>query len=216
MRILTRIFSLVLLAGLSAETAQALSFTCLRNDGFSESECQVGEAQFSASLSDLGGGQALLTFTNSGPAPSIIADVYIDDDASVITGIASIQNGAGTNFSVGAAPPNLPGGNELSPAFAANFSADANPPTGTNKNGVDPGESVGMVLDLGNGVTFALLENALETGAVRLGIHGQGLGSTGGSESFVSGGGDGAVPEPSAALLFGLGAASVALRQRRR
>lgn len=214
---LTRTLCLAFAAALSAETAQAISFSCLRNDGFSESECLIGEAQFSASLSDLGGGQALLTFANSGPTKSIIGDVYIDDDAGAISGIAGIQNGAGTNFSVGATPPNLPGGNELSPAFSASFSADANPPTGTNKNGVDPNEAVGLVLNLGNGVTFAALEGAIETGSVRLGIHGQGLGSTGGSESFVNGGGgDGAVPEPTAALLFGFGAVTVALRNRRR
>ena len=214
---LTRILCLSFLAALSAEAAQAISFTCVRNDGFSESECQVGETQFSATLSDLGGGQALLTFANSGPQPSIIADVYIDDDASAIAGIASIQNGAGTDFSVGATPPNLPGGNDVSPTFSASFSADANPPTGTNGNGVDPNESVGLVLNLGNGVTFAALEGAIETGGVRLGIHGQGLGTSGGSESFVNGGGgDGAVPEPTAALLFGFGAVTVALRNRRR
>ena len=215
LRWLTGFLGLAFFAGLSAETAQAISFTCLRNDGFSESECLIGEAQFSASLSDLGGGQALLTFSNSGPDPSIITDLYIDDDAGAITGIASIQNGPGTSFAVGAAPPNLPGGNELSPAFSASFSADANPPTGTDGNGADPGESVGLVLDLAGGVSFADLENAIGSGSVRLGIHGQGLGSTGGSESFVSGG-NGVVPEPTAALLFGLGAAGVALRTRRR
>jgi hypothetical protein len=213
---LARISCLSLLAVLTAGAAQAISFTCIRNTGFNESECLIGEAQFSASLTDIGGGQALLTFSNSGPTASIIADVYIDDDAGAITGIASIQNGTGVDFSVGAAPPNLPGGNEVSPAFSASFSADANPPTGTNGNGVDPGQSVGLVLNLGNGVTFAALEDAIETGSVRLGIHGQGLGTSGGSESFVNGGGGGAVPEPGAALLFGLGFATVALRNRRR
>jgi hypothetical protein len=213
-RPLIGILCLGFLAVATAEAAGAISFTCVRNAGFTESECLIGEAQFSAELSDLGGGQALLTFSNSGPTASIIADVYIDDGAGVIGGIASIQNGAGTSFSVGATPPNLPGGNEVSPDFVANFSADANAPTGTDGNGVDPGESVGLVLNLGAGVTFAVLEDAIETGGVRLGIHGQGLGSTGGSESFVSGGG-GAVPEPGAALLFGLGAATVARRHPR-
>jgi hypothetical protein len=216
LRMLTRVSCLSLLAVLTAGAAQAISFTCIRTDESNESECLVGEAQFSAELTDLGGGQALLTFSNSGPTASIIADVYIDDDASAITGIASIQNGTGVDFSVGANPANLPGGNEVSPDFVANYSADANPPTGTNGNGVDPGQSVGLVLNLGNGVTFAALEDAIETGTVRLGIHGQGLGASGGSESFVNGGGGSAVPEPGAALLFGLGFATVALRNRRR
>jgi hypothetical protein len=206
---------LLLAAALVSQAARAVSFTCIRNDGYSESECQIGESQFSASLSDLGGGQALLTFSNSGPLASIIADVYIDDDANAISGIASIQNSTGVQFSVGATPPDLPGGNEATPVFSASLSADADAPTGTGKNGVDPGESVGLVLGLASGVSFADLQAALDAGALRLGIHGQGLGATGGSESFVNGGG-GALPEPTAGLLFGLGTVVVLRRSRLR
>jgi hypothetical protein len=206
---------LILAAALVSQAASAVSFTCIRNDGYSESECQIGESQFSASLSDLGGGQALLTFSNSGPLPSVIGDVYIDDGASVVSGIASIQNGAGVQFSIGATPPDLPGGNDATPVFAADLSADADAPTGTGGKGVDPGESVGLVLDLASGVGFADLQAALEAGTLRLGIHGQALGTSGGSESFVSGGGDGALPEPTAGLLFGFGTVLVLRRSRR-
>lgn len=200
-----------------AGEAQALGFTCIRADGFNENECLIGEAQFSATFSELGGGQALLTFSNAGPTPSIIADVYIDDDASVITGIASIQNGAGVQFSVGATPGNLPGGNAVTPIFSATagLTADADAPTGTGGNGADPGESFSLVLNLSG--SFADLEAAVNAGTLRLGIHGQGLGTSGGSESFVStGGGANPVPEPTAALLFALGALTVAHRTRRR
>lgn len=203
---------------LTAAHASALSFTCIRANGFSEAECLVGEAQFSATVSDLGGGQALLTFSNSGPTPSIIADVYLDDDASVITSIASVQNGAGVEFAIGASPGNLPGGNNASPAFSATtgLTADANAPTGTGKNGADPGESFSLVLNLTG--SFADVEAAIDGGTLRFGIHGQGLGRTGGSESFVSGPGDpgGQVPEPGAALLFAAGALTIARRVRRR
>jgi hypothetical protein len=202
---------------LAAGEARALGFTCIRADGFSESECLIGEAQFSASFSDLGGGQALLTFENSGPAPSIIADVYLDDDANAITSIASVQNGAGVDFAVGASPGNLPGGNNVSPAFSATLglTADANAPTGTGGNGADPGESFSLVLNLSG--SFADLEAAVNAGTLRLGIHGQGLGSsTAGSESFVSNGRENPVPEPTAALLFAAGALAVAGRARRR
>jgi hypothetical protein len=209
-------FAALAAAALAAQGAQALGFTCIRADGFSEAECQVGEAQFSASFSDLGGGQALLTFSNSGPTPSIIADVYLDDDAGVITNIASVQNGAGVQFAIGASPGNLPGGNNASPAFSASagLTADADAPTGTGGNGADPGESFSLVLNLSG--SFADLEAAVAAGTLRLGIHGQGLGRTGGSESFVSGGRENPVPEPGAALLFGAGALAVARRTRRR
>jgi hypothetical protein len=216
MRLRLSWLSLVLLAVLALPQAvRAVSFTCIRNDGYSENECLVGEAQFSASLSDLGGGQALLTFANSGPVASIIADVYIEDGSGAIASIASIQNGPGVSFSLGATPPDLPGGNDATPSFSADLSADADAPTGTGGNGVDPGESLGLVLDLAAGFTFADLQAALDGGTLRLGIHGQGLGTSGGSESFVSGG-DGAVPEPTAGLLFGVGTALVLRRSRRR
>jgi PEP-CTERM motif len=200
---------------LAASHSSALNFTCI---SASDAECLVGEAQFSATVSDLGGGQALLTFSNTGPDPSIIADVYLDDDASVIMSIASIQNGTGVEFAVGASPGNLPGGNNASPAFSATagLTADANAPTGTGKNGADPGESFSLVLNLTG--SFADVEAAIDGGTLRFGIHGQGLGRTGGSKSFVSGPGDPGrpVPEPGAALLFGAGALTIARRVRRR
>jgi hypothetical protein len=199
---------------LAAAQSQALSFTCISNND--PTQCAIGEAQFSASLSDLGGGQVGITFSNSGPEASIIADVYIDDGASVFTGIASITDGTGTDFESGADPADLPGGNTVSPTFVADFSADAEPPTGTNGNGADPGESFTLVMNLAGGVTFADVQAAIADGSLRLGIHGQGLGTSGGSESFVNGGGENAVPEPTAALIFGAGLLVVSRRARRR
>ena len=202
---------------LAGSQGSALSFTCVRNSGFLESQCLIGEAQFSASVSDLGGGQVSITFANAGPTASIIADVYVDDDAGVFSSIGSVLDGAGTDFEIGASPGNLPGGNEVTPVFSANFSADAEPPTGTNGNGADPGESFSLIMNLAGGKTFADAQGAFELGTTRLGIHGQGLGATGGSQAFVTGGGGGenAVPEPTAALLFGLGLVAVSRRVRR-
>lgn len=205
-----------LMAVLGSSQAGALSFTCVRNAGFSESECLIGEAQFSASVSDLGGGQVSITFSNAGPQASIIADVYIEDDAGVFISIASVVDGAGTDFEIGASPGDLPGGNEATPAFAATFSADAEAPTGTGGNGADPGESFSLIMTLAGGKSFADAQAAFELGTTRLGIHGLGLGTSGGSEAFVNGGGgENAVPEPTAALLFGLGLAAVSRRARR-
>ena len=207
------------LAGLGAllagSQAQALSFTCISNED--ANECLIGEAQFSATVTDVGGGQVSITFANSGPQASIIADVYIEDNASVFTGLASITDGTGTDFEIGANPADLPGGNNASPAFVADFSADAEAPTGTGGNGADPGESFSVIMTLAGGKTFADVQSAFELGSVRLGIHGQGLGTSGGSESFVNGGGgENAVPEPTAALLFGAGVLAVSQVRRRR
>jgi hypothetical protein len=205
---------------LAGSQASAISFTCVRNSGFSESECLIGEAQFSAEVSDLGSGQLSITFMNAGGVgsqPAIITDVYIDDGAGLFSSIDSVLDGAGTDFEIGASPGNLPGGNEATPIFSANFSADAEAPTGTGGNGADPGESFSLIMNLAGGKTFADAQAAFELGTTRLGIHGQGLGETGGSEAFVNGGGGGenAVPEPTAALLFGLVLVAVSRRVRR-
>jgi len=205
------------LGALTGAEASAISFTCIRADGFSESECLIGEAQFSATISDAGGGEVEITFSNAGPQASIIADVYIDDDAGVFSEITAIVDGAGTDFEEGAAPPNLPGGNNVTPVFVASFAADAESPTGTGGNGADPGESFSLILGLVDGKTFADVQAAFELGTVRLGIHGQGLGTSGGSESFVSGGGrETPIPEPGAALVFGAGLLAVSRGARRR
>lgn len=199
---------------LSGGAAHAIGFSCIT--GNNATQCGIGEAQFSATLADLGAGKVSITFANSGPTASFIAQVYIDDDASAFASIASITNGPGTDFETGGSPPNLPGGNTVVPAFSATSRAAADHP-GTGEDGADPGESFSLNLSLKAGVTFAAVQSALDGGTIRLGIHGQGLGAgtggLGGSEAFVNGGGP-AVPEPSAMLLFAVGALVVARRVR--
>jgi len=172
-------------------------------------DCAIGEAQLTVDVTDAGADQVLFTFNNSGPAASSIADVYFDDGA--LLGIASVINGTGVNFSQGAAPGNLPAGNMASPPFVATtgFTADSNPPT--QPNGVNPGETLGILFDLQTGLTFADVLTDLGDASLRIGIHVQGF-DTGGSESFVN-----FVPVPAAVWLFGsglLGLVGVARRRR--
>ena len=185
------------LTALTAPTpATALGFDCISDN--LAGDCAIGEAQLSVDVSDPGGSQVLFTFTNSGPDASSITDVYFDDGA--LLGIAAIINDPpDVVFSVPATPSNLPSANSASPPFVttAGFSADSDPPP--QPNGVNPGESLGIVFDLIGGLTFADVLADLADGSLRIGIHVQGF-ATGGSESLVNDGpafcGDGIPNQP--------------------
>ena len=169
----------------------------------------IGEQQLFVDISDAGGSQALFTFRNVGPLASSITDVYFDDGA--LLGIASIDNSdPGVEFSQLAAPPNLPGGAAMSPAFqtTAGFSADSDAPV--MPNGVGPGEYVGILFNLKNATTFDDVIADLTDGSLRIGIHVQGF-ATGGSESFVNV----PVPAPGALALGALGLGLVTCLRRR-
>jgi hypothetical protein len=169
----------------------------------------IGEAQLTVDVTDAGGGQVLFTLNNAGPQASSITDVYFDD-GGLLLGIASIDNSdPGVSFSELATPPSLPAANQATPPFQATAGLSANSDPPVQPNGVNPGESLGIVLDLLGGQTFADAVAALNDGSLRIGIHVQGFAS-GGSESFVG------VPEPHAAILFGVGALLVTAGIRRR
>jgi hypothetical protein len=178
----------------------------------------TGEAQFSVVVSDSpGSGKVSFKFLNTlSPNPALadsgarIDGVYFDD--GTLLGIASIVEGPGVQFSQGASPSNLSGGNQLSPPFVttADFSADAHPGA---KNGVHAGEWVEVIFNLTNGQQYADVLNAFTlggaTGGLRIGIKAQGF-SGGGSETFVNNGPPPGVPLPASvwtglALLGALG-----------
>lgn len=157
--------------------------------------------QFSVNLSSFSATQVDFKFENNVGLPSSITDVYFDDGA--LLGIASVFGSAGVSFNQNATPPNLPGGNNLSPAFqtTAGFSADSNPPV--SSNGVNAsGEWVTIRFNLQSGKNFSDVVSDLASGALRVGIHVQS--QTGGqSNSYVL------IPLPTTAYLGGAGLAGV-------
>lgn len=188
-----RIKKIVMLLSLTlvAATGQAetLTFSCI--SGNNSGNCAIGQQQLSVEVSDPGNNQALFTIYNLGPDASSVEGVYFDD--GTLLGISylidmdeGIGGDPGVDFTAGsAAPPNLPGGNSINPAFVttAGFLADSDPPT--QHNGINPGESLGIAFDLQTGSNFDFLINDLRTAQLRIGLHVIGFGS-GGSESFVN------------------------------
>ncbi|MDX2131590.1 MAG: hypothetical protein SFY69_06035 [Planctomycetota bacterium] len=194
-----------LVCALATSASASVTYPFTNITGNSAMSAMQGEAQLRVTVIDWAPGQAAFRFTNIGPNPMSITDVYFDD--GTLLGIATILNGAGVNFALGASPANLPGGNTLTPQFdaTAGFSADANNPAPAN--GVNPGEELTIVFNLINGKTYADTIAAMN-GAVdlRVGIHVQAFGN-GQSESFVT-------PAPGAAVLAGLGGLLAARRRR--
>jgi PEP-CTERM motif len=206
----SRVSAALLVLCLTAATpafGASVGFGCITNS--SAGDCSIGETQLQLDITDEGPGQVRFTFSNSGPQQSVISEVYFDD--GVLLGIASIVNGAGVVFQQDANPPNLPGGNNVSPPFevTAGFLAESVP--SPSMNGVGPGEYVAIIFNLQGAATFNDVLTQLSDGTVRAGIHVISFAS-GGSESFVNN----PVPEPSASLLLLAGLGGVALRRSHR
>jgi len=167
----------------------------------------IGETQIFVNVSDhgvtdAGINQVLFTFTNTGPEASSICDVYFDDGP--LFGIASIINGPGVSFTQPADPENLPEGNTIGFDTTESFSVDSDAPAALN--GVNPGESLGIVFELQSEMGFNDVITALQMaegeGSLRIGIHVQGF-ADGESEAFVNN--PDPVPEPSTYLLILIG-----------
>ncbi|MHC4298053.1 MAG: hypothetical protein ACYS7Y_12190 [Planctomycetota bacterium] len=204
------IFVLAVLLFVSAE-ARADLYGFYNISANSAVDAAIGEAQLFVDVTDPGGGQALFTFINTGPEASSITDTYFDDGA--LLGIASIDNSdPGVMFSQFAKPKNLPAANNVSPPFETTegFSFDSDPPV--QPNGVNPGETLGLLFDLQSGQGYADLLGQLGDASLRIGIRVQGF-ACGGSEAFVNN--VIPVPVPGALLLgvFGLSIAGVKLRK---
>jgi hypothetical protein len=207
---LVSLSAVVVLAAASA-SAVTFGFGKITNNGNPNVASQL-----SVDVTDGGAGTVVFTFSNSGPIASSITDIYFDD--GTLFGISSITNGAGTSFSQPASPGDLPGGNAVDFNTTGNFSADSDAPVAVN--GVNPGEMVAITFTLIGGQTFADTIAAIELalanpgvdvdGGLRMGLHVQAIGGPGGSDSYVT------VPEPTGAILFGIGTllAGAAIRRR--
>lgn len=156
------------------------------------------------------GSNALFTFFNSSVIASSITDAYFDyGNTNYFTSVSNNILGvagesANVSFSDGASPPNLPAGNTI--GFTADASGDSDP--STLSNGVNASNKyVSFLGTFGLSSSFSDLIAALDSNAFRIGLHVQGIGELGGSESFVDLPSQvsvpGQVPVPGAIWLFG-------------
>ncbi|MBW2540162.1 MAG: hypothetical protein JRE27_11230, partial [Deltaproteobacteria bacterium] len=171
-------------------------------------DAAIGEDQLWVDVTDPGAGQVLFTFGNTGLEDCSIADVYFDD--GTLLKLASLidadENGgdSGVDFSQDkTSPGNLPAGESIYPFFVttAGFLADSDSPV--QPNGVNPGETLGVMFSLQGSQTYNDTIAALGDGSLRIGIHVQGFAS-GGSESFVN-------TVPDASIMFLLAPSLIAL-----
>lgn len=172
----------------------------------------------SVEVDDIGSGQVNFIFRNSGPAASSITQIYFDDHySSVLDSIAAIDNShPGVHFTTGATPGNLPGGNSVSPAFAASAGLSAGAAVPPPHNGVGPGEWVGIAVNLStlpNPKSYADVLDGLSSGTFRIGLHVQAF-ANGQSESFITTPTP-VIPAPASVVLTTAGLAVIRLLRNR-
>ncbi len=193
-----------------------MEFYCLTKN--SATDAAIGEAQLAVEVTSTGPGRAFFEFRNVGGNASSITDIYWQGGSLLaLNCLIDSDDGdgghVGVDFSPGASPGNLPGGNEAWPKFKADkgFLTDSDPPA--RPNGVDAGEWLSVCYTLTDGTSYEDVIAELTNGTMRIGMHVQGFDS-GGSESFISIPIGGHAPEPASAGILAM--AGIWLLRRRR
>ena len=183
MKLLFGCLVMALLAGTPA-TAAIVSFTCLSDNS---GQCPALAPQITIDATNPGSNRLSLELTNSGPIPSSVTAVYFDFAGMLFTGFfSSIGSGPGVVFPIDGSvtPGNVPGGNNATPAFSSDLGIDTAPPT--SPNGVGPGEGLTLLLNIGGGSDIGNVVDQFINGNLRIALHVQSIGTSGGSDALIS------------------------------
>jgi hypothetical protein len=165
-------------------------------------DADAANTEFGTDLLD---NEILFTVHNNVGISSNITEVYFDDGLLGPSEVINSLDGYTAFTGGGAAPGNLPGGEDAAPVFEAtqNFSADVDP--GSPDKGVNASDDIlGIVLGLGSFDTFDDITAAVADGSLRFGLHVRSIGDAGGSDSYINTPDTiTEVPVPAAAWLFG-------------
>jgi hypothetical protein len=186
-------------------------FDCITNNN--ATSAAIGQAQFFVDVTGVDATHVSFTFRNTGPQVSSISEIYFD--SGPLVSIASILNTTGVNFSLGANPANLPGGNNLADPFVATSGLMLSAANPAPKQGVNPGEQIGVVCSIVSGKTLADIITDIGTGNLRMGVHAVSIGTNANSEAFVNEPNPPTIPEPATLAIMGLGLVTVIRRTSR-
>jgi hypothetical protein len=143
-------------------------------------------SQLSIDVTEIGSGQVQFKYTNNGSISSNIAEIYVDGGVGILSASPTVVNFPGTNFSLGANPNALPGGNSVNVTdnkfndYAADNGSDGT--GGANNNN----EMVALNFNLVGGQDFDDVLGAITGGQLKFGAHIRSIGVADGSDSYVN------------------------------